>query len=97
VLGTNNDRFCKIDATLCQHVSNSSWDLIGQMLKYSPGARISAAAAIEHEFFSEAPEACHPSAIRVPQDDFCHGMSMKQKRERSEKDIDHSAKKSRPM
>jgi cyclin-dependent kinase 12/13 len=97
VLGTNNDRFCKIDATLCQHVSNSSWDLIGQMLNYSPGARISAAAAIEHEFFSEAPEACHPSAIRVPQDDFCHGMSMKQKRERSEKDFDHSAKKSRPM
>ena len=75
---------CKIEVALSQTVSRTAWDLVGKMLSYTPSERISAAASREHEFFAESPVACLPEEIRVPRDDFCHGMSMKQKRERGD-------------
>jgi serine/threonine protein kinase len=83
----SNQRKCKAQEALVHAVSKNAWDLVGQMLTYDPEIRISAAAAVEHEFFLESPEPCLPNEIRVPQDDFCHGMSMKQKRERPDKEI----------
>jgi serine/threonine protein kinase len=89
-------RQCKTETALVHAVSRNAWDLIGRMLTYDPKQRISAAAAAEHEFFKESPEACSPAEIRVPQDDFCHGMSMKQKRERSDRDSAPPTKRSKP-
>jgi hypothetical protein len=54
------------------------------MLDFSPGDRISAADALDHEFFSEIPLPCLPSEIRLPANEFCHGMGMKQKRDRDD-------------
>ena len=93
--GMSSQKECKAESALVQSVSRNAWDLVGRMLTYDPAQRISAAAAIEHEFFRESPEPCSPAGIRVPQDDFCHGMSMKQKRDRTDKDSIPAAKRSK--
>ena len=91
----STQKVCKTQEALVHVVSRNAWELVGQMLNYDPALRISAAAAIEHEFFLESPEPCLPSEIRVPQDDFCHGMSMKQKRERPDREVAPNSKKAR--
>ena len=80
----------KTETALLHATSKQAWDLVSQMLHYDPQWRISAAAAIEHPFFTEAPPACEPSEIRVPKEGgvFCHGLSMKEKRERDKSGID---------
>ena len=83
----------RLQSALTDTVSRAAWDLVSQMLSYVPDRRISAAAAMEHEFFNEAPLACYPNEIRLPRDDFCHGMSMKQKRDRFERDTAPSSTK----
>lgn len=75
-------RKSKTESTLCLNTGYASWDLISNLLAFEPGKRYSAAAAIDHSFFNEVPEACEPSAIRLPRDgEFCHGMAMKEKRD----------------
>lgn len=77
---------CRTETSLTHTCSRNSWDLVSQMLSYVPSDRISAAAAEEHEFFSEIPLPCLPSEIRLPHNEFCHGMGMKQKRDRSDRE-----------
>jgi cyclin-dependent kinase 12/13 len=92
----NSQRYCKTEAALTQTISRNAWELVRRMLMYEPHERIPAAHALEHEFFFEQPEPCRPEEIRVPQDDFCHGMSMKQKRDRSDREPQSTTKRQRP-
>ena len=87
---------CRTETSLSHTCSRNSWDLVSAMLSYLPASRISAAAAMDHEFFSEIPLPCSPNEIRLPPNEFCHGMAMKQKRERSDReDLLSSGKKSK--
>jgi len=73
----------KLESAILHSCSRSSWDLLTRMLSYDPKSRISAAAALGHPFFSDSPAACAPIDIRLPvSGEFCHGLSMKEKRER---------------
>lgn len=50
--------FRQFPRTLRQHmkrVSNSGYDLLSRMLEYDPNKRITAAEALDHEYFKEAP------------------------------------------
>ena len=74
---------CKLESTVLHSCSRNSWDLIAKMLSFDPKTRIGAAAALDHPFFTESPVACAPIDIRLPMaGEFCHGLSMKEKRER---------------
>ena len=85
---------CKTEIALTHSCSRNSWLLVSQMLTFNIQGRISAAAAMEHPLFAETPLACTPAEIRLPQGEFCHGMGMKQKRDRERGD-DRDSKKSR--
>lgn len=45
--------------------TNATVDLIAKMLEYDPQKRISAAAALQHDYFSELPAPKHPSLIQT--------------------------------
>ncbi len=38
-----------------KRLSNSGYDLLSRMLDYDPNKRITAAEALDHEYFKEAP------------------------------------------
>lgn len=70
----------KLESAIAHQFSRNAWDLLRQLLTF--GERIGAAEAIEHPFFSETPLPCASNEIRTPRNnEFCHGMGMKQKRE----------------
>lgn len=72
----------KAESTICINHGYAAWDLISQLLAFEPSKRISAATALDHPYFTEIPEPCLPSAIRVPKTgEYCHGMAMKEKRD----------------
>lgn len=87
----------KAESALAHAGSKNAWNLVSQMLNYDPQWRLSAAAALEHAFFSETPGMCEPHEIRVPKGNvFCHGLAMKEKRERDKTaDVTDLSKKTR--
>ena len=85
----------KAECAISHSGSKNSWNLVSQMLHYDPQWRLSANAAMEHSFFTETPEMCDPSEIRVPKNGiFCHGLGMKEKRER-DKDATSESKRTK--
>ena len=73
----------KLETSVLHSCSRNSWDLLSKMISFDPKCRLSAAAALEHPFFTDLPIACAPGEMRLPvAGEFCHGLSMKEKRER---------------
>lgn len=73
----------KLESAVLHSCSRNSWDLLAKLLSFDPKKRLSAAVALEHPFFTENPAACAPVDIRLPMaGEFCHGLGMKEKRER---------------
>jgi serine/threonine protein kinase len=80
----------KTESAILHACSRNSWDLVSKMLSYCPSQRVSAGAALEHPFFSESPSACDPQDIRLPASgEFCHGLGMREKRERDKQNNDN--------
>jgi len=73
----------KTESAILHACSRNSWDIVSKLLSYAPSERLGAGLALEHAFFSENPSACEPGEIRLPMGgEFCHGLGMKEKRER---------------
>ncbi len=84
----------RVESAVTSQFGKSAWNLIKGLLEYRPDKRLPAAHCLEHPFFAEEPVPCEPTAIRLGSS-FCHGLGMKEKREREISFSDIDAKRSR--
>ena len=59
----SNSKRLRYAASISYAASDDALDLLRQLLTLHPGARIGAAAALEHDYFRAAPSPASPSAL----------------------------------